>query len=144
MPYAAKQDLVDRFGELEIIQLTDRDTIPPAAIDDTIVARALTDADALIDGHLLAAYSLPLPSTPPALVKIACDIARFYLWGDRADPKGAIRAAYDDALRWLVSVSKGVIKLELDGAHAPAATTSDARFSGSDPVFSRDSLRGTI
>jgi phage gp36-like protein len=144
MAYAASQDLVDRFGELEIIQLTDRETIPPAAINADVAARALADADALIDGYLLKAYALPLQSTPPALVKIACDIARFNLWGDRADPKGAIRAAYDDALRWLGNVSKGVIKLEVDGAQAPAATTGDARFSGSEPVFSRDSLRGTL
>lgn len=144
MTYAASQDLVDRFGELEIIQLTDRETIPPAAIDADVVARALADADAMIDGYLLSAYALPLPSAPPALVKIACDIARFYLWGDKADPKGAIRAAFDDAQRWLSKVAKGEIKLEIDGAHAPAAPTSNARVSVSEPVFSRDSLRGTM
>jgi len=144
MTYAVQQDLVDRFGALEFVQLTDRTNVPPTTIDATIVGRALADADALIDGYLLAAYSLPLTQTPPALVKVACDIARFYLWGDRADTKGAIRMAHADALRWLEYVAKGLIKLELDGALAPEATTGDARFSGSQPVFSRDTLRGTL
>ncbi len=142
MTYATQQDLVDRFGELEIIQLTDRDTIPPASIDATVTARALTDASALINGYLQGVYALPLALTPPALVKAASDIARFYLWGDRAEPKGAIRMAHDDALRWLQSVSKGVVKLEVAGLAAPAAPAGDARFSASEPVFTRDNLRG--
>lgn len=142
MSYASQQDLIDRFGELELIQLTDRVAIPPAAVNATVVDRALADADALIDGYLKAAYELPLATTPPALVKAASDIARFYLWGDRADPKGAIRAAYDDALKWLGNVARGIVRLEADGVAAPAAVEGNARVSGSDPVFTRDSLRG--
>jgi len=144
MPYASQQDLIDRFGELEIIQLTDRDNVPPEAIGTDVVDRALADADALIDSYLAAHYALPLSSAPPSLVKAAADIARFYLWGDRADPKGAIRAAHDDAVRWLERLSKGLVSLEIDGASPPPAPTGDARVSGSTPVFSRDSLRGTI
>lgn len=119
MDYATLQDLIDRFGEEELIQLTDRTNMPQSTIDETVTAQALSDAFAQIDGYLVATYPLPLASVPQRLVKVASDIARYYLHGKAADD--SVRKAYDDAVGWLVQVSKGIVKLEVANAPAPSS-----------------------
>ena len=46
MTYATQQDLVDRFGNEELVQLTDRSNLPPSEIDATAVTRALAEGNA--------------------------------------------------------------------------------------------------
>lgn len=142
MPYATKQDLIDRFGATEIIQRTDRVNRPPTTIDDAVVDRAIGDADARIDGYLQGVYALPLASTPPALTKIAADIARYHLYGTAADKDNPVTRAYGDALAWLRDVSKGVVKLDVGGVAPEPAPGGAGRVTGSESVFTRDSLRG--
>jgi phage gp36-like protein len=108
MPYATQQDLVDRFGEAELIQLTDRDNV--GAIDATAVSRALADADAKIDSHIGTRYALPLVVAQPALVPVACAIARLHLYGNRVTED--VRTAYRDAERFLESVATGKARLD--------------------------------
>jgi phage gp36-like protein len=117
MPYATQADLETRFGVDELTQLTDR---TGAGVPDAgIVARALSDADAEIDGYLASRYALPLATVPPVLARIACDIARYRLWEDRASEE--VRRRYEDARRALESIAKGVISLGLPEANAAPA-----------------------
>lgn len=117
--YATKQDLIDRFGEQELIERTDRVHIPPSTVDDAVVDQALGDATSEIDGYIAARYTLPLASVPRRLVKVTCDLARYYLLGNAADDTA--RAAYEDGVKWLVNVSKGVVQLDKpEGGDAPA------------------------
>lgn len=109
MPYATSQDLIDRFGEDELIQLTDRANA--GLIDATVVDRALADADAKIDSHVGTRYALPLAAPQPALLPIACAIARFYLYGNRVTED--VRLAYRDAERFLESVATGKARLDV-------------------------------
>lgn len=139
--YAAKQDMIDRFGELEMIQLTDR-SVPPAAIDEAVLGRALDDAGALIGGYLAKLYSLPPAAVPERLVRVEADIARYYLTGEAASKDGPVRLAYDDALSWLRDVSRGLVVLEIDGLPAAQPEGGTVRVSGPARVMSRDSLRG--
>ena len=67
MTYTSQADLVDRYGTDMLVDLTDRETPPADAIDAAVVARALDDTDAAIDGFLLGRYALPLATTPNAL-----------------------------------------------------------------------------
>jgi phage gp36-like protein len=80
MSYATVTELITRFGEAELIQLTDRDG--GGAINQAVVAAALTDADALINGYVSARYTVPLSPVPPVITKIAADIARYTLHRD--------------------------------------------------------------
>lgn len=141
MSYATQQDLVDRFGEEELIQLTDRTNIPVSTIDPTPIERALTDAAAMIDGYLAKLYRLPLATVPPILTKMACDIARFYLYGKAAEKDDAISRGYNEATRWLENVSKGLITLEAEGVPSPQAGGGTVKASAPGRVFTRDSLR---
>ncbi|KQO53074.1 gp436 family protein [Methylobacterium sp. Leaf85] len=142
MTYAQTSDLIVRFGETELVQLTDLTHKPPTTVEQDTVDRALGDATAFIDGYLSKVYGLPLASVPANLVKMCCDIARYYLHGKRVDKDSPITRAYAEAVAWLKDVAAGRVKLD-DGGVTPApAEGSAGRVSGSKPVFTRDSLRG--
>ncbi len=137
MTYATQQDLIDRFGAVELAQLTDRTN--GVVIDATVLGRALADADAEIDGYLATRYQLPLATTPPVLVRLAADIARYRLFDDRTTE--AVRQRYEDACKLLRNMSSGLVKLDagvtpvpVDTAAMPVVSRSPAK------VFSADSL----
>lgn len=142
MTYATVQDLVDRFGERELVQLTDRTNRPPTTIDSVVVDRGLADAAAFIDGYVGKAYSLPLPIVPPALVKICADVARYYLHGKAAEPDGAVERAYLEGRRWLTDLSKGLVQIDIGGMTPPQPGGGSVRALPSTRLFSRDTLRG--
>ena len=142
MTYVTKQGLIDRFGEQELVQLTDRTNIPVSTVDDTVVERAIADASAEIDGYLAKVLQLPLTVVPDVLGKKAADIARYFLYGDRADKESQVTRSYNEALRWLENVSKGLVQLT-DGPETPAAAGGgQVQASAPNRVFTRDSLRG--
>jgi len=143
MAYAQASDLIERFGAVELIQLTDRTNVPPSTLDATAVARALGDAAALADGYLARVCALPLPAVPPVLVRITADIARYYLRGESVEKDGPVALAYRDAVAWLKDVADGRVRLD-GGAGAPAEPAPGAagRVEASRPVFTRDGLRG--
>lgn len=114
MAYATQNDLITRYGEEELVQITG-----PASgvIDSAVVAGALADADALIDGYLAGRYPLPLASVPANLVLIACAVARYLVWKDISTEE--IRKRYEDAIRYLERVASGSIPLRMDAAGQP-------------------------
>lgn len=114
MSYATLDDLVSRYGEEELVQITG-----PASgvIDGAVVAGALADADAMIDGYLAGRYPLPLASVPPNLTLIACAVARYLVWKDLASEE--VRKRYEDAIRYLERVASGGIPLRMDTAGQP-------------------------
>lgn len=136
MPYASQQDLVDRFGSDEILQLTDRSNL--GSIDTTVVARALADADAQINGYLAARYTLPLAETPPMLTRLACDIARYQLYDNHLTE--AVSQRYKDAVRVLVALSNGSVNLGAGSGQAPAASCGSVAITAADRVFSASLL----
>lgn len=137
MSYAAQSDLVARFGETELIQIsneTDEETI-----NSDRVSQALLDTNAEIDGYLVGRYALPLATTPPILKGFACDIARYRLYDDRATEQ--VTKRYDDAIKYLRSVSTGQISLGLNNAgDAPEAPANSVQVQADCRVFSRDRL----
>lgn len=134
--YATKQDLIDRYGERELIELTDR--VAGEAIIDAVVDHALADADAMIDAYIGARYVLPLPTTPTVLNGTACDIARYRLHEDT--PSDAVRVRYEQAIKLLVALSRGDAKLDIAGT-APPASPGGPHVATGERVFSAASLR---
>jgi phage gp36-like protein len=117
MAYATQADLAARFGEDELAQLTDR--AGAGVPDATVVTRALADADAEIDTYLGARYALPLSTVPSVIARLACDIARFRLWEDRASDE--VRRRYEDARRMLEAIARGQVSLGLPAAQQTSA-----------------------
>lgn len=120
MSYATQQDLVDRYGLDEIVQLTDR--TGTGQVDATVVARALADADAIIDAYVGLVTTLPLSSVPPRLSQAACVIARYSLWQDGHPDR--VRLDYEDAIAWLRDIAAGRASLGLAPSVAPAPSTA--------------------
>ena len=107
MSYAAQQDLYNQFGQSEIDTLADRngDGQPDAGVIDGVLAAA----DATIDAYLQARYTLPLQltdgSTPLLLTRLACDLARYDLYGDAVPD--IVQTRRDAAIKMLQAISTG-------------------------------------
>jgi phage gp36-like protein len=105
LSYATLQDLIDRYGERELIEVADRDEPPAGAPDPVIVQRALDDATAEVDAYLSVKYATPLVTVPNAVLSATCVISRYRLHDDKATER--IRADYEDAIRWLKDIAAG-------------------------------------
>ncbi len=142
--YASLDDLKTLCGDEELIQLTDRADPPSGLIDETVTGAALTAAGHIIDGYVRAQYALPLSSPVPMLTDLACDIARYRLYKTAATEQ--VQKRYDDAIKVLVNISKGLVKLPIAdggaGAGEPAGRTGMVRIASEPRTFSRSSMRG--
>lgn len=136
--YATQQNLIDRFGERELIELTDRAEPSLGTIDAVVIAKKLADADATINGYLAVKYTLPLSPVPAMLERLGCDIARYYLYEDRVTEQ--VKRRYDDAIAYLKGVANGTVNLGVDAANQAPASSGGPEFSAPDRVFTGDSL----
>jgi phage gp36-like protein len=108
--YCNKADLVERFGAAELAQLTDETAA--AAVDDSEVTKACDEATSLVDAYLSTRFIVPVADPVPTIVrKWACDIARKFLWKDRAREGSPVLANYDAAISQLKDAAKGMIGL---------------------------------
>lgn len=139
MSYATKQDMIDRFGETELVQITNQEDHAAETIDDSVLNQALADADAEIDGYLIGRYALPLASVPATLKRNACDIARYHLYDDRVTEQ--VQKRYDNVIAFLRMLAKGDASLGLDAAQQETATTGGPAIAAGDRVFTADSLK---
>jgi len=138
MQYATQQDLIDRFGERELVELTDPDT---QAVNAARVQLALDDAQALADGMLARVYRLPLVGctkpapvqgdphavvqvAPPQLTRAVCDVARYYLYDDLA-PEHEVALRYKAAVRELQAIADGKALLTCPWGGAPGVLLAD-------------------
>jgi phage gp36-like protein len=143
MPYATQQQLIDRYGQSMLVALTDRGEPPSEAIDADVVARALAGADALIDGYLAGLYALPMASTPPMLEPIAQAIAIYDL--HITEPEKKIQNDYDNALKRLSEISKGIIQLKDAAGIEPAAPQGGGvQITDRERAFTPDTMTGFI
>jgi phage gp36-like protein len=136
--YAVVADLVTRFGERELIQLTDRSNPPADQVDATVAQPALDAAASLIDGYVGAKYALPLLSPPRLLTDLACDIARYRLYADQAPE--IVKDRHAQAIRTLEGISRGSVKIDAAGVEPPPR--SDViETSGNERKLDRHELR---
>jgi phage gp36-like protein len=137
MPYAVTADLETRFGAVEILQLADRDG--SGVSDPGVVDAAIAAATVEIDGYLAVKYALPLAAIPPLVTQLACDIARYRLWKDRASP--LVRQNYDDAVDQLKRLSSGAMRLtDVAGLEPAAGGAASVRVTTRPKIFDDTSL----
>lgn len=138
MTYATAADMVKRFGEKECVALSDRAFT--GSLDESVLADALDQAAAEIDGYLGGRYPLPMNPVPRILNGYACDIARYRCCGTGGVVASEeITKRYDDAIKFLRLAADGKVSLGgmPDGDTAP---TSDdgVVFNPGSKVFGRD------
>lgn len=128
MSYCVLADLVDVYGERELIQLTDRTNKPVSQIDEGVVERAIDDAAAEINLHLHARYQLPLATVPSVLKRICCILA----WANlhtRLDKDHPALQAAEGCRRTLNGLATGRLSLALDAGGEPAAIANTVQVS---------------
>lgn len=127
MVYATKQQMIDQYGEDDMIDLTDRADPPVGEINDTVLDQALVNASAVIDGYIGRRYNLPLASVPALLVPVCLKIVFYNLHRGRHTDE--VRKEYEDAVSVLNKISSGDVVLDVGGkepASAPAQVVTDA------------------
>ncbi|PPD36751.1 MAG: hypothetical protein CTY18_02915 [Methylomonas sp.] len=139
--YCTQQNLIDRYGQSELIQLTDRpERIDPqnaGAIDSTIISDAIARAEARINRYLTA--FLPLEAVPDDIRQIACDFARYFLYKDM--PTDHVAKQYDDGIAYLEKVAAGKIPLAPDSSGAVEAKSNGGiEFQAASQVITSDLL----
>jgi phage gp36-like protein len=151
MVYAQPSDMIARYPNRDLVQLTNEDPTQQV-VDDSVLQQALADASAEIDGYLESRFTLPLSDAPAVLARLACDIAMYRLQALRPlHDLAEARRRYEDAVAVLVRVADGTLTLGLapDNQEPAEAAGSVVTEAGGDTagalprrVFSRGNLKG--
>ena len=121
MPYCTKADLIERFGEAELLAIARDES--GMAIDTAVVERACEDASGEIDGYVSAAgYPVPLSPVPRIVTSYACDIARYRLYDEQALEQ--VQKRYDAAVKFLRMVSRGEVRLGISTGQGSSSAGS--------------------
>lgn len=140
--YYTEADYIERWGEQELLRLTDGDG--DGVPDSGAFLRAATDASADVDLYLATRYAIPLSDPPPRIVvSITGALTREKLHSQF--PTETVTREADLARKQLLDLSNGRATLLLDtGAESPAnaaATGSGIMVStGMPQVFTADKL----
>jgi phage gp36-like protein len=131
--YATSADAVTLYGEDYVLTAVDRDANGEA--DVSALTAALAQASGEVDSYVGRRYPTPLVSPPDIIKRLTVDIAVYQtaatFGGGLTEEK---RQRYDDAIKWLTNVAKGLVVL---GLPAPDASTADL------PQLSTESRRFT-
>lgn len=162
MTYATATDLLARFDATEIAQRADRgvprlvtaqlmtdmaagasmaaytdEEVARATKTLAVVQRALQDADDTINGYISARYTLPVDPVPAVLARVACELARFYLYDDQVTDLIKDRQAAN--IKWLGEVSKGTVSLGADAVSGVQPVSSaGAELVSTESIWKRD------
>ncbi|WP_054007883.1 gp436 family protein [Cypionkella psychrotolerans] len=142
MTYATQQQMTDRYGAAQLVMLTDRAAVASGSIDAAVVARALSDSDAVIDGYLGGRYTLPLVSVPPLISDLAQSIAYWKLHISEPDPK--TRTDYESALKMLKDIATGTIRILAAGVEPASSGTSGVQVTDRERPFTEETMKGFI
>ena len=143
MSYATVQDMINRYPNRDLVQLTNED--PTATtVNNAPITQALADASAEIDGYIEGRFTLPLIDPPAVLNRLTTDIAMYRMQSLRPlhDLEDA-RKRYEDAVAMLAKVGAGELTLGLsaDGQEPPIAGVVES-VQGPNRVFTRKKMRG--
>lgn len=168
MTYATATDLITRFGAKEIAQRADR-AVPRLVSDQllkdaaagaslaaytqperdavaaalVVLQRALDDARDTINAQISARYTLPILPVPPLLGRVACNLARRYLYEDQVIE--TVADAYEEDMKMLRAVAAGTASLGADPATGQEPpSTAGAELVSAGRVWSREGSRGFL
>lgn len=143
MAYCTLQQLTDRYGERLLLDVSDRGDAPATEIDAALIARAIADADAEIDGYLRGGgYALPLSGVPPMLTDLSLRLSIYKAHAHVVGEK--IRRDYEDALRTLKLIADRTIRLDLDGAEPESSGASEVIMSDTERPITVKTMKGYI
>ena len=140
MPYCTQTDILDQLDEEVLIALTDDEDT--GSVDDTKVTKAIADADAEIDSYCGVHYSVPFAPVPDVIRKWSVEFAIYNLYPRRKGAPDNRKERYDNGIRFLRDVSKGLASLGKDDPDVPPSDKDKPQFTSSDRIFTRDDMDG--
>lgn len=126
--FATLQAMRKKFGERELIELTDIEKPYTDAINIDRLNAAMQQANSEIEGYIATRYTLPLQTIPPFLESVACDMARYHASTGAMSENSPIKTRYDAAVKTLKEISKGTIQIggSPTGESAPVQSSNNA------------------
>jgi phage gp36-like protein len=137
MSYCTLQDMLDRLGEEQLIELTDFENA--GVVHEGRVQQAIQDAEAEVNAYAQMRYKVPFDPPPSIIRKVTLDLAIYNLFKARGfDEKAddAVVEARRSAVAFLERLAKGLVSI---GAPQPRKDEG-ARVTAAKRVFTRDSL----
>ncbi|MFW1952062.1 gp436 family protein [Acinetobacter beijerinckii] len=104
MPYLTRGELIERFGESEIVRL-ERNIAKTDGANPPTSEQAISDAEEMVNGYVAVQYPLPLPVTTEPVKRAVAVIARYFLYKDK--PTEIVRMDYEDVISWLKQIAAG-------------------------------------
>jgi len=134
-PYCELANLEEQFSREKVQSLID--DLEDGPTTTSVVDKAITDADNLINSFVGRAYTLPLETTPALVTTLSCDIGLYNLRSRRRGEDVVITKRYEAAVRLLEKIAVGKASLGEDGATEPAGgdQTIQTTHIGSDRTF---------
>lgn len=124
MSYNALADIIGRVSEDVLIQLTDDKGL--GVIDTSKVDEAITLADGEVDGYCGKRYVVPFSPVPAFVQGLALDLAVYNLFSLRENMPENRKARYENAIKALGDIAKGIVTLGVQTPTPPTETFSTA------------------
>lgn len=138
MTYATKQNCIDRYGTDLVVTVTDRDNT--GSIDETILGKALLDADNEINSYVAGIPGYPFDPVPDSFEQKACDMAIYFAALPASAATDAMRQRYEDAIKYFSAVASGKIRLPYSAGASFIEPNSTADIVQGERIFTRDTL----
>lgn len=140
MAYATLADVQDQLSEAELIQLTD--DAGAGEVDEDVAARAIADADAIIDGYIGVRTAVPLSPVPPILRTYSVDLAIYNLYSRRQDSMPEVRKErHAEAMKYLGWIAEGKISMGASDPDGNPPASSGIKVRRRRPVMTASKLR---
>jgi phage gp36-like protein len=114
MRYCTIDDLTLAIPLRTLVQLSN-DTSPATDVNMTVIERAVTAAEEMIDGYLRGHYTLPLTDVPTIVRELTVNIARHSLYARRPEGKDdlppAVVRSYKAAMDMLKNIQGGSLSI---------------------------------
>lgn len=138
--YVTQADLEGQISESQLIQLTDDAKL--GIVDVDILTRVIDASEAEVNGYLAPRYGVPVGSPVPVLVKKwSLDIAIYNLYRRRQRMPADVRTAYEDTIKALGQVAKGVMTLGVDPPPEESSVSNQSEVLENESDWSRDNLK---
>lgn len=146
MAYATLKNAKDLYGETYVLTSVDRDA--DGEPDWQAFTKALNQASSEMDSYLGARYDVPVDPIPSVVNRYCIDIAIFLCSADASTGTDSKRQRYEDAIKWLTNVAKGVVTLGLETEDEPDGENPipqlDVDTDAGSRLFTRTKMRGLI
>jgi len=136
--YITQDDLFSQISEEELISLTDDEEL--GSINTERVNACISQAEAIIDSYLGARYKLPFEVVPEVLKKIAVDMTVYFLESRRRAPTEERRQNYEDAVKFLKDIAKGIASLGIS-QEVDVPQENKPEITANERIFTRGSLK---